>query len=201
MKLLENIYWSQADRQEDKFDKLTLMTNATLLPTQAEIDALKQYGKDCIVLISDYGRLSYKKQEFQKMFEENGMSVTLKPYHGEDQHFGGWIDNSGLKRSDENDEIISERAAKCPQVKIENMHCHKGKLHRCSNSCFMSALGVVVPAKEDFVDLNDATVSMEAKRNIIRGFYQSPRASCRYCVWSNADTRKMPRYPAAEQVG
>jgi hypothetical protein len=176
------------------------MTNATLLPTQAEIDALRQYGSDCIMLISDYGKLSYKKAEFQKIFEENGMSITEKKYHGKDQHFGGWIDNSQMKASGETDEQIAERVAKCPQVRIINMHCLKGKLYRCANSAFLAELDIVPYKEDDFVDLNDTVATFDKKQKIISDFYTRPRASCRYCLWSNADTGSMKRYPAAEQV-
>jgi hypothetical protein len=187
-------------RYGDKFGKLTIMTNATLALRPKEIDIIKEYGEKCQFLISDYGKYSFKIDEVKKALDKAGVPFVLKKYYGDNQHFGGWIDNSGIKDSCEQDEMIARRAAKCPQVKIENMHCLGGKLHRCSNSTFMSALGRVIPAKNDFVDMNDASVSLEEKRGIIRDFYKTPRASCRYCLWSNADTGKMERFPAAEQI-
>jgi organic radical activating enzyme len=183
-----------------QFGKLTIMTNATLALRPNEIDIIKQYGEKCQFLISDYGKYSYKINEVKDALNKAGVPFVLKKYYGEDQHFGGWIDNSIIKDSGESDEIIAERAAKCPQVKIENMHCLTGKLHRCSNSAFMSALGKVIPAERDFVNLNDDSLSLDEKRKIVDDFYKYPRASCRYCVWSNADTGKMKRFPAAEQI-
>ena len=181
-----------------QFDRLIVETNATVLPTEAELESLLSYGKKLKVMISDYGELSKARDRFVEVCEENGIEYVLKRYYGdpESQHFGGWIDNTPCRDLLEPDEYVTEQAAKCAQVRLENMHVFRGKLHRCSNSLFLSELGVCVPNRGDYVDLHDGT-TQEEKRELIRKFYAYPRKSCHYCTWKSGDTAQ--RYGAAEQ--
>ncbi|MDR0682281.1 MAG: radical SAM protein [Dysgonamonadaceae bacterium] len=182
------------------FDKLVLMTNATILPNAKEIEALGKYGENCQIQISDYGELSHKMKETCMLYEKHGIPYIMKTYYGDAQHFGGWIDNSKLLKSNETTEQAHKRTLGCQQVKLKNMHCYRGQLNRCSQSCFMYASGFVKPNEGDFVDLNDASMSTEKKREIIENFYKYPRASCFYCVWSEMEKNVLPRFPAAEQL-
>jgi small nuclear ribonucleoprotein (snRNP)-like protein len=183
-----------------RFDKLVLMTNATLLPTEAEISALKKYGENLQIQISNYGKLSYQFKETSDLYTANGIPFIIKKYHDDDQHFGGWIDNSKLVKSNETADEAHQRTLGCQQVKLKNMHCYRGQLNRCSQSCFMYTLGVVQPNPGDSVDLNDNSISLDEKREIIANFYNYPRASCFYCVWSEMEKNILARFPAAEQL-
>lgn len=190
--------YEYALRYRSKFDKVILMTNATIAPRDAEIAALKQYGEQCEVMISDYGEYSYKREEMVKLCKESDVPCILKGYHGNSQYYDGWFDNTSFKRFTGSEAELKEQRDKCPQAKMKNMHCLNGKLHRCSNSCFMTELGISKPAGRDFVDLNDDSMSLEGKRDIIRGFYSEPVESCRICSnWNAADAE---RFPAAEQM-
>ena len=190
--------YEYALKYKSQFGKLILMTNATIVPREEEIAVLKKYGKHCEIMISDYGKYSYKCDEMIKVCEEQNIPYVIKSYHGNSQYFDGWIDNTGfIEFSGSEDELKQQRAG-CAQVKMKNMHCLNGKLHRCSNSCFMTELGKSKPESRDFVDLNDGSVSLEEKREIIRNFYEDPVASCRVCSWWNVDHAE--RFPAAEQI-
>lgn len=190
--------YSHCLKHRDKFDKLILETNATLLPRDAEIAALRRYGPDAEVMISDYGVLSSRRDEMIRVLEAGGIACDVKKYCDDNQHFGGWIDNTGCRDYGESDDVVAAKAARCPQVLLENMHCFRGKLHRCSNSLFMTELGLFTPNDGDYVDLTDPGVPDDAKREIIRKFYQYPRKSCHYCLWKDAEI--LPRFPAAEQL-
>ena len=181
-----------------QFDRLIVETNATLLPTDRELESLLSYGGKLKVMISDYGGLSKAKDAFVRICEENGIEYVLKRYYGvpESQHFGGWIDNTPCRDLLEPDDYVTEQAARCAQVRLENMHVFRGKLHRCSNSLFLSELGVCVPNRGDYVDLHDGS-SLEEKRALIRRFYDYPRKSCHYCTWKSGDSAE--RFGAAEQ--
>jgi hypothetical protein len=182
----------------DKFDKLILMTNATIVPRIEEVAALKKYGDKCKVMISDYGKYSYKLNETQMIYETHGIPYVIKSYHGDMQYYGGWIDNTSFDEYQGSNVELNDMITACPQIGMRNMHCLNGKLHMCSNSCFMTELGVSRPDYRDFVDLNDDKISLECKREIIQGFYNKPVAACRICSFRNANTAV--RYPAAEQV-
>jgi MoaA/NifB/PqqE/SkfB family radical SAM enzyme len=188
-------------RYDDKFDRLIIETNSTIMPTDREFEALLSFGDKLKVMISDYGELSKVRDELTVIFDKNNVEYVLKKYYGDDQHFGGWIDNSEMHDIGETDEEIEIKAAGCPQVRLQNMHCFRGKLHRCSNSLFISALGRSSPNTRDFVDLNDEAVSKDEKIAVIDNFYKTATATCRYCRWKDADDAElMARFGAAEQV-
>ena len=189
-------------KYKDKFTKLILETNATVPPREEEIEVLKKYGENCEVMISDYGPLSRSLDLYINAFEKNGINYRLKKYWGDvvSQYYGGWIDNSKPRFLGESDEVVAELTKDCSQVKLENMHCFNGKLHRCANSLFTLELGVYTPKKDDYVDLYDDTISKDAKRDIINGFYKKPRTSCYYCSWKNNINQTEERFSAAEQL-
>ena len=182
-----------------QFDRLIIETNATVLPTEAELESLLSYGEKLKVMISDYGELSRARDRLVEIFREHGVEYVLKKYYGdlESQHFGGWIDNTPCRDLLEPDDYVTKQAAQCAQVRLENMHVFRGKLHRCSNSLFLSELGVCVPNRGDYVDLHDGT-SPEEKRELIQRFYDYPRKSCHYCTWKSGDSAE--RFGAAEQA-
>lgn len=185
-------------KYKDKFDLLVPRINGTLLFQKDELEALHELGQKVKVVFSDYGPVSRKSKEIIAQMEEYEIPYDIKKYYGEDQHFGGWVDNSGLCDLGETEEEVVERAAHCPQVRIENMHCYRGKLHRCSNSLFLYELGLFDPNPNDFLDMRDKTLSQEEKFAIISAFYTHPRKSCHFCTWKNAAERE--RFSAAEQI-
>ena len=185
-------------KYSDQFERLIIETNATLMPTEKEMESLLSYGSKLKVMISDYGDLSRARDSWVEVMEANGIEYVLKKYHGDvgEQHFGGWIDNTYCRDLLEPDDYVTSQSALCAQVRLENMHVFKGKLHRCSNSLFLSELGVCVPNKGDYIDLNDDT-SLEERREVLAKFYAYPRKSCHYCTWKSGDEAE--RYGAAEQ--
>lgn len=185
-------------KYDSQFDRLIIETNATILPTDEELDCLLSYGPKLKVMISDYGDLSKARDKYVEIFKDKRIEYVLKVYHGDivNQHFGGWIDNTPCRDLLEPDDYVTKQSALCAQVRLENMHVFRGKLHRCSNSLFLSELGVCVPNKRDYVDLHDGT-SIEEQRSIIEDFYKYPRKSCHYCTWKSGDSAE--RFGAAEQ--
>lgn len=187
-----------AQKYRDRFDRLVIETNATVAPNPEEQKAMLEYGRDLYVYISNYGDLSYQRDEFIAFMDANGIEHSLKKYHGENQYFEGWIDNRNPHDLKESGDVLEVNAKNCPQNRLKNMHVYDGKLHRCSNSCFMLELGVFPPKERDFVDLRDNSLSREEKREIISEFYDYARRSCRYCKQKYMAV--LPRHPAAQQM-
>jgi len=181
-----------------RFDKLIIETNATVAPNSDEQTAMVEYGSDLFVYISDYGDLSYEREELMAFMTRNGIEHSLKKYHGAEQYFNGWIDNSKPRDLKEPGDVLEVNAKNCPQSRLENMHVYDGKLHRCSNSCFMLEWGLFPPKDGDFVDLRDDSLSRDEKREIISRFYSYARRSCKYCLQKYMDI--LPRHPAAQQM-
>ena len=185
-------------KYSSQFDRLIIESNATIMPTEKEMKSLLSFGKKLKVMISDYGELSRMRKQLVSVLEEHDIEYVLKKYNGtvSEQHFGGWIDNTACRDLLEPDDYVTKQSALCAQVRLENMHVFKGKLHRCSNSLFLSELGVCIPNQNDYVNLNDSS-DVEEKRSVIRTFYDYPRKSCHYCTWKSGDSAQ--RYAAAVQ--
>ena len=185
-------------KYEAKFDKLIIETNATIFPSPDELDAMLKYGNKLFIYISDYGKLSYAKEEIVAFMDKNKINYNLKKYHGEDQYYNGWIDNTNPVHLHESGDVLEVNSKNCPQNKLKNMHVYDGKLHRCSNSCFMLELGIYEPKESDFIDLRCDSLSAEQKQEILEGFYDNARTSCRYCKQKYMAI--LPRHPAAQQL-
>ncbi|MDR3348737.1 MAG: hypothetical protein LBO03_03890 [Acidaminococcales bacterium] len=184
-------------KYKDKFDLLVIESNATILPRGMDFDVLESYGPKVKVMISNYGNLSRQLAKFTEELDKRKIQYILKRYYGNEQHCGGWIDNTARRDLLEPDSFVALRSALCPQVRLENMHVYRGKLHRCSNSLFLSELGVCILNDRDYVEL-EPRISLAEKRDIIKSFYGYPRKSCHYCTWKDADS--LLRHPAAEQL-
>ena len=187
-----------AQKYRGRFDKLVIETNATIAPNAEEQAAMLEYGRDLYVFISNYGELSYKRDELVSFMDDNGIDHSMKKYHGEGQYFNGWIDNTEPRDLKEPGDVLEVNSKNCPQNRIKNMHVYDGKLHRCSNSCFMLEMGLFPPKDRDFVDLRDDSLSRDEKREIIGEFYDHARRSCRYCKQKYMAV--LERHPAAQQV-
>jgi hypothetical protein len=185
-------------KYSNRFRKLIIETNATVMPRQDVLNAMLSYGDKLNVFISNYGNLSYAYGGFTKWLEENNVVFTTKKYHGDSQYFDGWIDNSNPSDLREPGDVLEVNSRNCPQNLLRNMHVYDGKLHRCSNSCFMLEMGLFPPVDRDFVDLRSQRFSTEEKRDIIRDFYRYSRVSCKYCKQKYMAI--LPRHPAAQQI-
>jgi hypothetical protein len=184
-------------KYRSRFDKLVIESNATVAPNGEEQAQMLKYGGDLIVFISNYGENSYARENFVKFLDVHDIEYSLKKYHGANQYYDGWIDNTDPYDLKEPGDVLEVNSRNCPQNRIKNMHVYDGKLHRCSNSCFMLELGVFPPKERDFVDLRDNSLSREEKREIIGEFYDYARRSCRFC--KQKYMMILPRYPAAQQ--
>jgi hypothetical protein len=182
---------------KSRFGKLILVTNATVLPRPQDIEVMRKYGDDIQVQISDYGELSHKIKQLQKMLTDNAIPYVTKRYFGDAQHFGGWVDNTRFVDRGKTEAEVAEQHRNCGQVAMQNYHLYRGHIQGCARSLLASALGKITPAARDYVNLNDDTKSIAEKKDIIRHFNDSPRVSCRSCV-SFSET--VERFPAAEQI-
>lgn len=184
-------------KYQNRFDKLILITNATVLPCENDIRSLMKYGDRLQVQISDYGRYSYKLKEMTELFEKYHIPYIIKRYHGEMQHYGGWIDNTYFEDRGRTEEQLIAQHKNCGQVHMQNYHMYRGKIQGCARSLLASELGKIVPAERDYVNLYDSSKTNEEKKEMIRHFNDAPRVSCRSCE-SFQDTTV--RYEAAEQI-
>ncbi|MCL2019510.1 MAG: radical SAM protein, partial [Oscillospiraceae bacterium] len=132
-------------KYRSKFDKLIIETNATVAPNEDERAAMLEFGNDLFVFISNYGTNSYQFDEFVKFMDDNKIEYSIKKYHGENQYYNGWIDNTNPVDLKEPGDVLEVNSKNCPQNRLKNMHVFDGEMHRCSNSCFMLQAGCFPP--------------------------------------------------------
>ena len=192
--IIEEIFQYRA-----QFDKLILMTNGTLIPGEAALRALERYEDACEVQISDYGTYSFRIRELERVLSERHIPYKTKVFHGDMQHYGGWVDNTSFEDRGYNEQQRNELFRNCWQIGMKNYHMYQGKLHNCIRSLFGADLGLIPVPEEEYVDVRDQSRSREEKRERLRSFNSKPLTACQYC--GGFDTVNAKRYPAAEQVG
>lgn len=183
------------DRQ---FDKIILMTNGTLVPNNDVMEVLEAHKEKFEVQISDYGELSYKIRELEAELGKRGIPYQTKSFHGDIQHYGGWIDCGGFEDRGETADKIAYKFEHCWQVGLKNYHMYRGKIHSCIRSLFGRDLNKVDMPKDEYIDVYDEELSLEDMKRIAANFNSKPLYSCKFC--GGFDSAEGKRFPAAEQV-
>ena len=183
-------------KYRNRFQTLRIITNATLLPCKADLSVLRRFGNQLEIQISDYGILS-KVEQLTNLLYENQIYYTVKTYHGKDQHYGGWIDNTKFEDLGLSGESLKNHFQHCGTRNIECYHAYRGKMYGCPPMWCTHALGIIKPNREDYIDLYDTSMTREEKRLIISNFGKKPYALCNRCVIYSADSE---RFPAAQQM-
>jgi len=183
---------------KNRFDKLKLATNATILPCKNDICVFKKYGENIKIRISNYGKYSPKIDEMAMLFESNGIPFAIKQYYLKNVQQGeGWIDNMCFEDRNRSEMALKHQFEHCKQATRLSFHMYKGKIHGCARSLMASTLGKIIPASRDFVDIYDTKETDVEKREKIRHFNDFPRVSCRSCV---SYTDDVELFTAAEQI-
>ncbi|MCL5072729.1 MAG: hypothetical protein M1308_17825 [Actinobacteria bacterium] len=188
----------EAFKYDAQFDKLILMTNGTLVPKEKVLNVLEKHKGKIEVQISDYGKLSYKIGQLVKALDDKNVKYKIKSYHGDIQHYGGWMDCGGFEERGYTEEEIAYNFNHCSQIQMKNLHSYNGCLHNCIRSLFGADLGLVDMPKDEYVNLWDNQLTLEQKKEIARNFCTKPLYACRFC--GGFDSENAKRYPAAEQI-
>jgi MoaA/NifB/PqqE/SkfB family radical SAM enzyme len=75
----------------DKFDRLMLFTNCTILPSEKLLETLKRHKDKLVVQVSRYGVNPARELEVLSALEATGVTLKIEKYYGDDQSFGGWV--------------------------------------------------------------------------------------------------------------
>lgn len=185
-------------KYENRFDKIVIMTNATIPLKEEIIEEMRYYGSRCIISLSDYGELSRQSEQYLEIFEKNGIICKYKKYYGDMQYYGGWIDEGGFIHRHYDEAELENVYQNCSQHNLKNMHMYKGKIYACTRSLNADDLGIVPAGENEYVDVYDTMTSDEDKRRVLSGLCNTRLNCCNYCVGKNAEN--LDRHPAAEQM-
>ncbi len=95
-------------KYNNQFGYVTIVSNGTINPNEAELNVFKKYGKQLDVLIDNYGAdLSKMAYEMDTILSENNIVSEIRNHHKDDSHCGGWVDFVDLsKKYTENEAIV-----------------------------------------------------------------------------------------------
>lgn len=189
-------------KYSDRFEKVEIISNGTIVPTQELLDIIKKYGdKFFRFIIDDYGNeLSKNATQIISMFNENGIPYRLNDYCSDDLRFGGWVDHGPMTNIVHTKNEARELFAKCAQPQKMNF-CFlyvDGCLYPCSVVFRRSKLGQSVDER-DYVNIIDQSLTADEKRRKISDIYNTDcLESCEYCTYAiSADA---PRFKPAVQL-
>lgn len=189
---------SESFKYTDQFDRIILMTNGTLVPDDSVLEVMAAHKDKIEVQISDYGPLSFSIKELVAELEKRNIPHVVKCFYGDMQHYGGWVDSGDFESRNYSPQALEAVFTQCWQIGMQNLHAYNGQLHNCIRSLFATDLGKITPGEEDYIDLRDETLSLDAKREIASKFNTKPLAACMVC--NGFDSKNSIRYPAAEQI-
>lgn len=189
-------------KYSDHFEKIEIITNGTIIPTEELLEAVKKYGDKFLrFIVDDYGNtLSKKASHIASLLDENNIPYRLNDYCSDDLRFGGWVDH-GPMTDIVNTKIEARKLfAKCAQPQKMGF-CFlyvDGCLYPCSVVFRRFKLGQSVDEK-DYVNIIDQSLTTDEKRKKISDIYNTDcLESCEYCTYALSDDA--PRFPPAVQM-
>ncbi|MBE5832627.1 MAG: radical SAM protein [Butyrivibrio sp.] len=169
-----------------KVRTVDVVTNGTLVPAEKILNAMS--NSKLTVQISDYGDISYKKKELQKVCEEKGIKCVIRSMADKNWFTAGDLHFRGKLAKD-----IKEQLKKCAGIcrSFQN-----GKLYFCPRASFGALLGIPDPPK-DYVDFTVERSKDELRKQIFELNQRNGFLACNYC---DEGTDCYTSIPPAQQI-
>lgn len=190
--LYKNLYQLVEKFADDpRIEKISIVTNGTLLPDERLLAALK--NTKVLVRISDYGKLSRKKNELKGLLNTKGI-------HTEITDFKYWNANPTVDILNETPEQLRSKVQNCCTI-ANALTLIKGKIFFCGFSAFYDYFKAVPDYGDNYVNLLSAKESGKELKNKIDHLRQIgkdglPKYACRFCKFNNFEDN----LPVAEQT-
>ena len=177
-------------KNKDKIKKVTIVTNGTLtINDNRIIEILKEDKFD--VYISDYGKISRKKDGLIQQLEKNNIKYYSSKIDTK------WRDYGNLECRNRTEKELKKQFLNC------NIMCTSilnGKLHHCPRSSHGTNLNKIPLKDVDYIDLLDNNIDdCELRKRLFEFFYgYIPYIeACNYC---NSGTSELKYMKAGEQM-
>lgn len=179
---------------EKRIDRISAITNGTIVPNRDLIDAMKN-EKRFLLRISDYGLLSSKLNEIRNILEKNNIKYEITNY-------AYWDETSKIEfMNSSEDELISRfrNCTACNLICILNR-----KLYLCSTGSAVCNIGGFPPSGDNYVDLSEDSANSQTTKYKILDYIARPKTgryldACRYCS-GNHCVQFEHKVPVAEQT-
>ena len=175
--------------KQDKAKKVSIVTNGTLLITNKKVLEILQ-NKKFDVYISNYGKISKKKDELIKQLQDNNIRYVLEDAANEWRDYGDLTcrnrDKNSLKKQFLNCDIM------CNSI-------YNGELHYCPRSSHGTKLNLFKKRKEDYIDLLDKNITQKQLKKKLYKFFYSYTPYVEACNYCNYGTNELKIIKAGEQ--
>lgn len=160
---------------ENKIHNIVIYTNGTIVPRPEVLDSLK--SQKVLVLITDYGVLSRRKDPLLEELKQNGINVV-------DELAQNWTDCGRIHRwnrtEEENNLVFAECCAK------NLLTVSAGKLYRCPFSAHLDRLNAAQDLNGDYFEIPKIDENREYSskfRTSLKEFAFEKKSlkSCDYC--------------------
>jgi len=168
----------------DRFQKLQIITNGTIVPNEDLLKVLKKYGNKLHrVLVDNYGeKLSKKITEITSVLDENSIPYSIRDYCSENAYCGGWVDMGDMYKEQHTLEEAQKIYEKCAvpgwgfcSVIADDIW------YPCDQVFRRLDLGQDVDPN-DYIDLCDETLTIEQQREKFKKIFDGKcLETCKYC--------------------
>lgn len=187
---------------KDKFSMLGIFSNGTIVPSQELIDVINKYKEsvDFKFYISHYGEHSNKVDEVSKVLGDNQIPYEVKIYHGENQHFDGWVDYGNYENQDYSEEKLKDLFKNCGVHQMGGIWSLRfGELHRCTRSASGTSLGKIPKIEGDYLDFFNDDSADTRRQKLHELMNKDYISACKHCTGDFGTVDKSKRFPAAQQ--
>lgn len=175
--------------KNDKIKRVTIVTNGTLIIKDNRILELLK-NKKFDVFISNYGKISSKKDELIKQLKDNNIKYELR---AEDFL---WRDYGDLECRNRSEKELKKQFLNC-EIMCNSLF--EGELHHCPRSSHGTKLNKLPLRNQDYIDLlNEDLTQKQLRKELYKFFYKYVPyvEACNYC---NSGTKCIKTMPAGLQ--
>lgn len=187
----------------DKFERLMVFTNSTVLPTDDLLDVLEKHKDKIVVHASNYGLRKEISEKVYGLLRDRGILLREVKYYGEEQDYGGWVDFGEWDKRNRSSDELNEIFKNCGITKYMhgNWRTRDGKIHWCQRSQRGMELGILDDDPDDYVDLFDDSTGKDEKIKKFQNIMQKPfLSSCDHCSGNHGTEDVTKRFPAGKQI-
>ena len=168
----------------DRFEKLQIITNGTMVPNEAVLCAVKKFGdKFYSFFIDDYGiELSRKIPEITSVLKESNIPYFIRDYCSENAFCGGWVDMGDMYKEQHTWEEAQKLYEKCGVAQTDFCSIIADEIwYPCDQVFRRLDLGQKVDPN-DYIDFMDETLTVEQQREKFKKIWDEKcLETCKYC--------------------
>lgn len=162
----------RALRLESRFDRLSIITNGTIVPSEDLLQAMREEPR-FMVRISDYGAISGKVQTIAELLKQYGIPYEITNY-------AYWDRGTKVERRNDTLEQLIKKFKSCTACSILHVHDRKGYL--CCVASSGCSMGIFPVSPSNYIDLTDTEALPERLNHFItRPGRDEYLDACKYC--------------------